>query len=150
MLWCHQLCEAVLSAAATTIRVAMEKVKSRKNLSNFSLFYKVILLERSCSLYGKHARKEPFRYWQRPCSFSSPLNSSSGCTENGKVPCRQRHPEEAAKDLFLKALVARVHAPASSQQSVGLCHTERNQTREIACIHPTHSKLYYINSRHRF
>ena len=32
------------------------KAKSRKNLSNFP-FYKVIFLERSCSLYGKLARK---------------------------------------------------------------------------------------------
>ena len=27
----------------------------------------------------------PFHYWQRPCSVSSPLNSSSGCVESGGV-----------------------------------------------------------------
>ena len=30
----------------------------------------------------------PYHYWQHPRSISSPLNSSSGCVENGRVASR--------------------------------------------------------------
>ena len=59
--------------------------------------------------------KEPCHDLLRPYFVSSPLNSLTGCTKNVKVSCRQRHLQQAAKDPFLKALMARVHAPASSQ-----------------------------------
>ena len=57
--------------------------------------------------------KEPCRDQLRLCSVSSLLNSLGGCAASGKVSCRQQHPQQAAKDPFLKALAARVPAPAS-------------------------------------
>ena len=60
------------------------KAKSCEPLSN-SFMYKVVFLrDPALGMRNLHAMGA-FRYRQRPCSVSSPLNSSSGRAENGKV-----------------------------------------------------------------
>ena len=61
-----------------------KKAKSRKNLSNFLSIGLFSSKELAPCMENLHA-KEPFHYWQRPCSVSSLLNSSSGRAKNGKV-----------------------------------------------------------------
>ena len=47
--------------------------------------YKVVFLgDHALGMRNLHAMGA-FRYWQHPCSISSPLNSSCGRVENGKV-----------------------------------------------------------------
>ena len=63
------------------------KAKSRKTLRN-SFLYKVIPLgDLVLCMENLHA-KGPSRDWQRPCSVSSLLNSSSGRVESGRVAFR--------------------------------------------------------------
>ena len=64
-----------------------EKAKSRKTLSNFLFIGLFSSKDFAPCMENLHA-KEPFRYWQRPCSVSSPLNSSSGRVESGRVAFR--------------------------------------------------------------
>ena len=78
--------------------------------------------------------KGPFRDWQRPCSVSSPLNSSSGCAENGKVACPAASaPRQATKDPFLKApqhgLTRRQTYPTRRR----VCTYKERLNRKIAC-----------------
>ena len=63
------------------------KAKSHRTL-NISFLYKVIpLRDLVLCMENLHAMG-PFRYWQRPYSVSSPLNSLSGLVENGTVAFR--------------------------------------------------------------
>jgi hypothetical protein len=90
-----------------------KKKLSCETFSDFLLNVKLFPSNGLVSFMENLHAKEPRRNWLRPCSVSSPLSSSSGCTKSDKVSCRQRHPQQAAKDPFLKALAARVRAPAS-------------------------------------
>ena len=60
------------------------KAKSWKTLSN-SFLYKVIVLDNLALCMENLHTMGPYHYWQHPRSVLSPLNSSSGCVENGRV-----------------------------------------------------------------
>ena len=94
------------------------KKLSCETLSKFILNVGLFSSNGSDSCMENLHAKEPCRNWLCPYSVSSPLNSSSGCTRSSKVSCRQRHPRQAAKDPFLKALAARVHTPASLSKNL--------------------------------
>ena len=64
------------------------EAKSCETLRNFLFIYKVIVLEDLALCMENLHPMGPFHYWQCPCSVSSPLNSSSGCVENGRVAFR--------------------------------------------------------------
>ena len=67
--------------------------QSGETLSKFLLNAKLFSLgDFGFCMENLHA-KEPCHDRLRPYFVSSPLNSLRGCTENGKVPCRQRHPQ---------------------------------------------------------
>ena len=65
---------------------------SRETLSEFILNARLFSSNGFGSCMENLHAKELCRDWLRPCSVSSPLHGSSGCTRNGKVPCRQWHP----------------------------------------------------------
>ena len=60
------------------------KAKSCKTLSNSFIYMVIFLDDLALRMENLHAMG-PYQYWQRPRSVSSPLNSSSGCVENGRV-----------------------------------------------------------------
>ena len=55
----------------------------------------------------------PSRYWQGPCSVSSPVNSSSGRAENGKVVYLATSTPGRLLRIHPRNAVAWVRAPAS-------------------------------------
>ena len=60
------------------------KAKSFETLSNFFLYNVVFPKDPALGMKNLHTMGA-FRYWQRLCSVSSLLNSSSGRVKNGKV-----------------------------------------------------------------
>ena len=74
------------------------KKLSRETLSEFLLNVRLFSSNGFGSCMETLHAKELCRDWLRPCSFSSPLNGSSGHAKSGKVPCWQQHPQQAAKD----------------------------------------------------
>jgi hypothetical protein len=108
--------QATFEVASCGKEYNSKKKLSCETLSEFLLNMRLFSSNDFDSCMENLHTKELCQDWLRPCSVSSPLNSSSGCAKNGKVSCRQRHPQQAAKDPFLKALTARVRAPASFSQ----------------------------------
>jgi hypothetical protein len=111
---------SLLAGKRTVARSCRKEINYKAKLPKFEqsifLLLRLLSLNNSSPCMENLHAMEPSQSWLRPHFVSSPLNNLNGCTNCDKVACRQRHRQQAT-EVPHPVLMAKVHAPASSQKA---------------------------------